>query len=151
MKQRLHYSTMANQLGKGGAVSCHAAAPSNPGQGSSAPPGAQDTSTPDPNPGGIIHMTPEAYFTRYGPPAAPSPAPSVQLLPSQHKCTPSPEHPSPAKFFLNTALLSAAGPPLLPPSHRLGISPWGHRLGMHQPMLCRPVQTLHPHPVSIRC
>jgi len=53
---------MANQPGRGGAVARRAAALPNAGQGSSAPPGARDTSITDPNPGGIIHMTPEAYF-----------------------------------------------------------------------------------------
>jgi len=96
-KRRLLLHTMTNQPGRGGAAARHAAVLPNAGQGSSAPPGARDTSNNDPNPGGIIHMTPEAYFARYSPSAAPLPAPSVQQLAPQCEQTPSPEPPSPAK------------------------------------------------------
>jgi len=92
---------MANQPGRGGAAARCATASPNAGQGSSALPGAQDTSNTNPNPGGLIHMTPKVYFTQYGVPAAPSsapsPAPSAQLLPPQCKQTPSPEPLFPVK------------------------------------------------------
>jgi len=88
---------MANQPGRGGAAARHAAALPNAGQGSLAPPEARDTSTTDNNPGGLVHMTSEVYFARYGAPAAPLPASSVQSPPPQQERTPSPEPPSPAK------------------------------------------------------
>jgi len=106
---------MANQPGRGGAAARRAAAPPNAGRGSSAPPGARDTSNTDPYPGGIIHMTPEAYFARY----SPSAAPSVQQLPPQRERTPSPEPPSPVKRSRHGSPISSrANTPTPQPSVR---------------------------------
>jgi len=64
-------------------------------------------------------MTPEAYFARYGPSAAPLPAPSVQQLPPQCEQTPSLEPPSPAKRSCHGSPISSrANTPTPQPSVR---------------------------------
>jgi len=94
-------------------------------------------------------MTPEAYFARYGPSAAPSPAPSVQQLPPQRERTPSPEPPSPAKR-------SRHGSPISSRTNTPTPQPLVRDISMGPPPgdapidAGRPVRTLHHRPVSLR-
>ena len=80
---------MANQPPRGGAVSCRSAAPTNPGQGSSAPPGLRS-------------LLAQQSFTGHGPNPSPSPAPSTRSQPlsqddDRADRSPSPEPPSGTK------------------------------------------------------
>jgi len=93
---------MTNQPPRGGAESRRSAAPTNPGRGSSAPPGLHSSTT-------------QQSFTGRGSTPSPSPAPSTQSQPSSQDgdngdCSPSPEHPSGTKRSRHGSPVSSRAP-----------------------------------------
>jgi len=114
-KRRLLLYSMANQPGRGGAAARCAAALPNAGWGSLAPPGARDTSATDPNPSGLVHMTPRSISLDMGPQL-----PHRQHHRSNHshlsESKPFPQNPLPLESILDMALPSAAEPTHYPPA-----------------------------------
>jgi len=108
---------MANQPPRGGAESRRSAAPTNPGRGSSAPPGLRSSTT-------------QQSSTGRGPTPSPSPAPSIRLQPSSQDGdngdhSPSPEPPSGTKRSRHGSPVSSRAPTPTPqtPSRDASMGP----------------------------